>query len=274
MSASELSSITYNYSNKFEFERVWDEPAFNEYLNRRLMDPLLYSLLYAVIIFSIKYYMRNREEYDLRQPLAVWSTGLAVFSIAGVVRTVPEFLFAVNEQSFQYSVCMPTWYNGVAGFWGGLFVTSKVCELGDTLFIVLRKKPLVFLHWYHHITVLCYCWYSFSQHTAAGRWFMVMNFTVHSFMYSYYALKAMQIYVPKQISLLITSMQLLQMIMGCIINIMVFVYKSRGEFCQQSDINLVLSTAMYFSYFVLFANFFYKTYMVPRSKSRKQHKSD
>ena len=35
----------------------------------------------------------------------------------------------------------------VSGFWSSLFVLSKVPELGDTIFIVLRKQPLIFLHW-------------------------------------------------------------------------------------------------------------------------------
>ena len=43
---------------------------------------------------------------------------------------------------------------------------------------------------YHHVTVLIYCWYSFSEYTAPARWFVVMNFIVHSLMYSYYFLKA------------------------------------------------------------------------------------
>lgn len=46
----------------------------------------------------------------------------------------------------------------VSGFWSTMFVLSKVPELGDTLFIVLRKQPLIFLHWYHHATVLVYSW--------------------------------------------------------------------------------------------------------------------
>lgn len=46
----------------------------------------------------------------------------------------------------------------MAGFWATMFVLSKVPELGDTIFIVLRKQPLIFLHWYHHATVLVYSW--------------------------------------------------------------------------------------------------------------------
>jgi elongation of very long chain fatty acids protein 6 len=38
-------------------------------------------------------------------------------------------------------------------------MASKVPETVDTLFIVLRRQELIFLHWYHHASVLIYCFY-------------------------------------------------------------------------------------------------------------------
>lgn len=35
----------------------------------------------------------------------------------------------------------------LTAFWGWLMALSKMAELGDTAFIVLRKQPLIFLHW-------------------------------------------------------------------------------------------------------------------------------
>jgi len=81
------------------------------------------------------------------------------------------------------------------GFWTMLFIFSKLFELIDTVFIVLRKRPLLFLHWYHHITVLLFCWYS-SAFRHAGLVFVAMNYSVHAAMYSYFFLMALK-KVPK-----------------------------------------------------------------------------
>ena len=45
---------------------------------------------------------------------------------------------------------------------------------------------------YHHITVLAYSFFCLSQYTANARWFILMNYTVHSIMYSYYACRALR----------------------------------------------------------------------------------
>lgn len=159
----------------------------------------------------------------------------------------------------------------VAGFWSWLFVLSKLPELGDTVFIVLRKQPLIFLHWYHHITVLLYSWFSYTEYTSSARWYIVMNYCVHSIMYSYYALRSMGYHPPKSFAMVITTCQLTQMIVGCTVNVWGAQYLSEGkQECHISWCNVKLSLAMYFSYFVLFARFFYKAYLSPTSSRRKQ----
>lgn len=136
---------------------------------------------------------------------------------------------------------------------------------------MLRKQPLIFLHWYHHITVLIYSWFSYTEYTSSARWFIVMNYCVHSVMYSYYALRAARYNPPRFIAMLITSLQLAQMIIGCAINLWAqgFLRTHGPQSCNISQTNINLSIAMYFSYFVLFARFFYKTYLSSDGKKSR-----
>ncbi|KAG6439847.1 hypothetical protein O3G_MSEX001139 [Manduca sexta] len=85
-------------------------------------------------------------------------------------------------------------------------------------------------------------------------------------MYSYYALVSMGRYPPRMLAMTITFLQLSQMIVGCAINIWAHNYMANGSphSCHISQINIKLSMAMYFSYFVLFAQFFYKAYLSPK----------
>lgn len=162
----------------------------------------------------------------------------------------------------------------VSGFWTWLFVLSKLPELGDTIFIVLRKQPLIFLHWYHHITVLMYSWFSYTEYTSSARWFVAMNYCVHSLMYSYYALRAMRFNPPRFIPMLITTLQLTQMVVGCAINVWAHSFiQIPGQSCHISPMNIKLSIAMYFSYFVLFARFFYGTYLSPNARKGKARRT-
>jgi elongation of very long chain fatty acids protein 6 len=64
-----------------------------------------------------------------------------------------------------------------------LIAYPQVPELFDTLFVVLRKKKLIFLHWYHHVTVLLFCWHSYMTMSSAGLYFISMNYGVHALMY-------------------------------------------------------------------------------------------
>ena len=79
--------------------------------------------------------------------------------------------------------------------------------------------------------------------------------------------------VPRSIAMVITTLQLVQMVVGCVVNYWTYQMKQDGLECQVSDTNIKLSLLMYISYFVLFARFFYNVYLKPKY-SEKTKKRD
>jgi len=251
----------YNYTFMLPLEDQYAAIPSMLWMQANWHHSLTLSLIYVLFISIGQKLMAKRPAFDLEQPMFLWNAGLAIFSIMGAIRMSPEFYHVLFNQGFQYSICTAGYAHiSVTGFWLKLFVFSKAAELIDTVFIVLRKRPLNFLHWYHHATVLVYCWHAFKDHTAAGRWFIFMNYHVHAIMYTYYALRSRGWRFPKWFPMSITCMQIAQMVVGCFIAIRVFIAKCHGQFCQQTDSNLWFAFAIYLSYFLLFANFFYQAY--------------
>lgn len=252
-----------------EYEARFDAPAGIQYIRDTWTLCLWFGGAYVILVHLAKRYMQDRPKYDLRFPLVVWSSTLAAFSIAGALRSTPEFYDSMVRHGFEHSVCNPNYFlANPSGFWAFVMVYSKFFELGDTAFIVLRKQPLIFLHWYHHLTVLIYGTYSYGQLVATGRWFIVMNFIVHSFMYTYYTLKAMRVSIPRWVSMFITSSQLLQMLLGIISNMAALYFLKQGHKCSTTTNDVLIAFALYATYLVLFANFFYSSYMKPKPKEK------
>lgn len=261
------------------------ESAEKPFDNREYVDDLLkwtgdnwiwtvyLSACYVVTIFSLKYYMENKEKFELRGLLAVWNIFLATFSIIGSYKVLPDFINTIRYKGFDSTICEKDFLYGSSGFWAYLFVISKGLEFADTLFIVLRKQQLIFLHWYHHATVLIYCVYSYHEFSASGRWYMTMNYFVHSIMYTYYALRALKVRITPAIAQVITILQLIQMILGCYLNYYSYrLLPLSGKYssCHISMENIKYSSILYFSYFVLFANFFINSYINKKHSSYRQ----
>merc|ERR1712115_131926 len=253
----------YQYAHVFPFEDRFDQRVAQGWVQEHWVSVCTWTgFIYVLLVFSGQAWMSSRPAYQLRNLLAAWSAFLAIFSIIGFLRVLPEFLHTLTYGGLYKSICDPSFIhsNKVSGYWTWLFTLSKMPELGDTVFIVLRKQQLIFLHWYHHLTVLVYVFYCFSQFTSCARLFMTMNYFVHSLMYTYFALRAMRVRVPKVVAMIITSLQLVQMVVGCAVNYFAFKFKENGMPCAVSDNYLFYSSLMYSSYFVLFARFFYKAY--------------
>ena len=242
-------------------------PKGVEFLEQYWYLSFVVSGIYLLLILLGTKWMNGKKRYDLRGALFVWNVGLASFSIIGTIALLPNLIHALVARGLWHSVChSDAGKHSPQTLWAFLFILSKVVELGDTAFIVLRKTPLIFLHWYHHITVLILSWYAGCHPLCAiGQWFIIMNLCVHSVMYTYYALKAYGVRVPNRASLLITTLQLSQMVFGVVVSTMSYISYSSGVECSLSLGVFYGSAFIYSSYAVLFAHFFYNRYL---SKSK------
>ena len=158
--------------------------------------------------------------------LSAWNLLLAVFSAVGFVRTMPHLVFYGWRYGFYASVCAPaetSFGQGAAGLWTMLFIFSKVPELVDTAFLILTKKRVDFLHWYHHFTVLLYCWHSYATRSSAGLYFVAMNYGVHAIMYLYYFLTSCG-FRPWW-ARAVTTLQISQMFVGMFVCVSVAYFK-------------------------------------------------
>lgn len=214
----------------------------------------------------------RKQPFDLQWLLVPWNMFMTAFSALGFVRVSHELFRVLHNYGFVYSVCTASYgKDPVAAFWTATFVRSKFIELLDTVFLVLRKKQLLFLHWYHHVTVLVFSWHTAKGVTAAGRWYAWMNYGVHAFMYAYYTIRAMSYRPPRCVSIFVTSLQLSQMLMGVLISYTVFRAKYDWKLnCHQSWANLGFAIAIYVSYLLLFAKYFYDAYLKPRGEFQKE----
>ena len=145
-------------------------------------------------------------------------------------------------------------------------------ELLDTFFIVIHKKPLIFLHWYHHISVLLYCWHAYVSKNPIGIVFVVMNYAVHSIMYFYYFLMAVKCKPKWFNSIWITVSQISQMVVGVTVtcaNVAIISSMAKaGKECNAKRENNVAAMIMYGSYLFLFLEFFFKRYAVKKTSKK------
>ena len=237
---------------------------YNKFMQQKWHYSVYLAIGYIILIPLLKQWMKYRgKPYNLRTLLTFWNSFLAVFSIIGVIRCLPEFAYILSTKGFTASFCQSDYYKDLRlNWWYLFFVWSKVIELIDTLFILLRNGKLLTLHWVHHCLTLCYSWYVFGDVPATARWMVGMNFSAHSLMYTYYALKAMRISIPLVISISITLIQILQMVFGIYINYTVIEYKNTGIPCDASKSVVTSGLALYTLFLLMFTNFFINSYLL------------
>ena len=281
MDTDSLTRMAMEYYDKaVAYQHAFRGSEVMNYMAQHAEIPVFCVTIYLVMVFYGPVFMKDRPPVKFHHLFSLWNLLLASFSICGSFGVVPVLLNQLQTQGWWSSVCeVPSkwYYDGVPGFWVAAFILSKIPELADTFFLVTQKKGVIFLHWYHHTTVMLYCWHAYLTNMSSGLWFAAMNYVVHSIMYSYYFLMNVSPLTRKLVkptAKIITTLQLLQMVQGLIVSVSSFYYLSSPKGCHVDLANNKMGLFMYFTYFVLFAYFFQQSYGKHGRKTRQSRGED
>ena len=253
----------------------WEQDARGFYVEHFAVISCI-AMAYYPTIFTIRYLLKDSTPFDLGGSKSQarcnfifwWEAALAIFSILGAYHVVP-LVHRSWQESDGLTDAICTWksYDGDAGnWWMYLFNLSKIWEFGDTIIIVLRKKPLILLQHYHHLATMCYCaWATMEvwRYNNTNPFFAGMNLCVHSIMYTWYAATRRGWRSPKWLMMCVTFLQLIQMVFGAGIVMIAssFLYEDdRCTWKKADPWGSTLCLFMYLSYFVLFGQLFATSY--------------
>ena len=266
----ELPSNAKRLEDRFASRR-W----FAHFARERYDIPILAASVYLLVVFLTRDWYNNKKSEGqsrfLRIGFAIWNFCLALFSVWGFINTVEHF---PENFAMDYYLCADPFTrtriraNFVPGTALIVFIFSKIPELFDTAFLILKGKRIRLLQWYHHVTVMLFVWFALATEYAPGMWFAIMNYLVHSVMYMYFALAETfpsRRRTLRKIGPFVTLMQTSQMVIGLVVNASAaYVYFTDVPQCHIVKEAIYAAIVMYFSYFVLFAKLFYDSVMRTR----------
>jgi len=242
-----------------------------------LLQPVLLTItLYLAVIYSGRQFMKDRMKYELKVLVPLHNFILCGVSILMGIGVLYELFgrFIVNrlegKSTAELFLCDPEkkFASGRIVFWYYIFYLSKFYELFDTIIIVLKKRPIIFLHVYHHCITIVLIW-AMLRYQVAVTWIStVANVTVHIPMYYYYGISAMgkTVWWKKYI----TMFQITQFVADLVANSLGFVYIFLGYPCSGSVWAWTFGQAVLLSFLVLFLNFFENTYKSKSSSSKQE----
>ncbi|KYR02659.1 GNS1/SUR4 family protein [Tieghemostelium lacteum] len=150
------------------------------------------AIAYVVLVYLIKFSLSGKDVkgFSFNKFPIVHNLILSVWSLIMCVGAIFDIFLLATQTEYGISAlfCSPK-SNPITGriyYWHYLYFISKFYEFIDTFIIVLRKKPLIFLHIWHHFIVVIIVWTWFGEGIAYGTVGLLANTLVHVFMYYYY----------------------------------------------------------------------------------------
>ncbi|KAF2721144.1 ELO-domain-containing protein [Polychaeton citri CBS 116435] len=231
---------------------------------------------YYIIIFGGREIMRDREPLKLNGIFKIHNFYLTVISGVLLALYLEQLIPTLVRNGTFYAIC------DARGGWTDPLVIlyylnylTKYLELLDTAFLFLKKKPLTFLHTYHHGATALLCYSQLLGRTAVSWVPITLNLTVHVVMYWYYfqSARGIRIWWKKYITIL----QIIQFVIDLgFVYFASYTYFSATYFpwlptsgtCAGEEFAAFSGIGILSSYLVLFIGFYISTYKKPVKKGR------
>ncbi|CDZ97064.1 Fatty acid elongase [Phaffia rhodozyma] len=240
----------------------------------------LAMITYFIVIFSGRELMRKMPPFKMQFLFQAHNLLLSLGSGLLLALMLEELLPMIGGSGFHYSICHPGAFTPRLETYYIINYFFKYYELIDTVFLVLKKKPLAFLHVFHHSATAVLC-FTQLEGTTSVQWVVItINLLVHTIMYYYYFATAggKKLWWKKYL----TTFQITQFVIDlCIIyyaSTLLFLARwgrfatayapwlPSGGDCAGSPGAAAFGCALISSYLFLFIAFFKSTYKKPQGK--------
>nr|KAG5709167.1 hypothetical protein BaRGS_028623 [Batillaria attramentaria] len=248
-----------------QYERVKDWLLMQGYT-----PTLALTALYLLAVYVGPKLMKNREPFKFKYTLFAYNLILIIINF----HICSELFYNSLKLGYSYS-CQLVNYTyeehemriAKALWW---FYFSKLVEMLDTIFFILRKKDnqVSFLHVYHHATMFP-IWYIGVKWVAGGQSFFgaMINSFIHVIMYTYYGVSALGPEYQKYLwwKRYLTKIQLVQFMVGIVHAVYSLV--SGCEFPKWMHWALIFYA---FTILMLFLNFYFHAYIKAQRRKNEE----
>jgi len=231
---------------------------------------------YLGVVFGLREVMKSQAPLKLQFLFQLHNIILSSGSALLLALMLEETLPIVWKHGLFYGMCDEAAWTKPLEFYYMINYYFKYLELIDTVFLAAKKKPLAFLHVFHHSATALLCFTQLNGRTSVSWVVISLNLAVHVLMYYYYYATAggARIWWKKYL----TTMQIVQFV----IDLFVVYFGTYSYFvatyfsdklptigsCAGTEGAALFGCFLLTSYLGLFINFYIQTYKKP-VKSKK-----